>query len=218
MREHGETPRTLRAWRTERLLSTRRLADLAGTSNKTIVQLENGRQIASFVTIEKVCRVLKVEPRDVREFALALDTRAGTAINEFAEADVRTPSTHVCCVSQRPALLSLTRRLLAEETYGVTTIIGVPVTVEQIAGVRPDVLVLELGGAPSLALLRCLQRDTATSHIPIVVTGQHPQWLEAVAAELPSIQPADGTAVRIAPFNRDLRALMAAVSSAVERS
>jgi DNA-binding XRE family transcriptional regulator len=66
----------LRTWRAEQLLSTRQLAHEAGTSNKTIVQIENGRQTPTFATMAKITRVLQVEPREVTEFALALAERA----------------------------------------------------------------------------------------------------------------------------------------------
>ncbi len=76
----------LRVWRAEHLLSTRRLASEAGTSNKTIVQIENGRQTPTFATIEKITRVLQVDPREVSEFALAL---AETAWRTRHDADLR---------------------------------------------------------------------------------------------------------------------------------
>lgn len=67
--------RTLREWRAIRLLSTRALAAAAGTSNKTIVQLEHGRQLPTFRTIERLSTALHVDPSEVAEFAAAIHER-----------------------------------------------------------------------------------------------------------------------------------------------
>ena len=65
--------RTLREWRALRLLSVDELAALAGTSNKTIVQLEAGRQLPRVGTIRKLTAALKVEATEVAEFAAAIE-------------------------------------------------------------------------------------------------------------------------------------------------
>jgi DNA-binding Xre family transcriptional regulator len=212
----GAAVKTLRAWRAERLLSSRRLAELAGASNKTIVQLENGRQTASFVTIEKICRVLDVEPRDVIEFAHAINERAGiTAVEEPGDAEIRPRPTHVFCVSGATVFHTLTRRLLDTERYGITATIGVPVSSAQIACLAPDVVVLDLdtgSTGPTLVrdLLDDLQREAATSPIPIVVTGRNRQKLNDVAASLG--QP-DRPAVIVAPITPDLGELLSTLES-----
>lgn len=69
--------KSLRAWRAERLLSTRALAAKAGVSNKTIVQLENGHGVPIFRTITRLSAALGVEPGEVAEFAAAIATRGG---------------------------------------------------------------------------------------------------------------------------------------------
>ena len=71
--------RTLREWRALRLLSTRALAEKAGTSNKTIVQIENGRQLPTFRTIQRLSAALGVEPTEVEEFAAAIGERGKDA-------------------------------------------------------------------------------------------------------------------------------------------
>ncbi len=71
--------KTLREWRRERLMSLDDLAAAAGVSNKTLVQIEHGRQVPRFRTIRRLCETLKVEPRDVAEFAAALDADPGEA-------------------------------------------------------------------------------------------------------------------------------------------
>jgi transcriptional regulator with XRE-family HTH domain len=71
--------KTLREWRAERLLSIDRLADQAGTSNKTIVQIENGRQLPTFRTMQRVSGALNVAPAEIAEFAAAIEERSKDA-------------------------------------------------------------------------------------------------------------------------------------------
>ena len=68
--------KTLREWRAERLLGVKALALKSGVSNKTIVQIEHGRQVANFRTIRRLCDALAVEPGEVTEFAAAIAQRA----------------------------------------------------------------------------------------------------------------------------------------------
>lgn len=67
---------TLREWRANRLMGTKVLAARAGVSNKTIVQIEHGRQLPNFGTIQKLSQALDVEPGEVKEFAAAIQERA----------------------------------------------------------------------------------------------------------------------------------------------
>lgn len=64
--------KTLRQWRLERLMGTKALATAAGVSNKTIVQIEHGRQVPLLRTIRRISEALEVAPREVQEFADAL--------------------------------------------------------------------------------------------------------------------------------------------------
>jgi transcriptional regulator with XRE-family HTH domain len=68
--------RSLREWRAEQLLSVEELAARAGVSNKTIIQLEHGRQLATFRTIRRISGVLRVEPAEISEFAGAIAERS----------------------------------------------------------------------------------------------------------------------------------------------
>lgn len=70
---------TLREWRARRLLSSKALAASAGVSNKTIIQLEHGRQLATFRTMQRLCTALDVAPEDVEEFAAAIGERGKDA-------------------------------------------------------------------------------------------------------------------------------------------
>lgn len=204
----------LRTWRAEQLLSTRRLAAEAGTSNKTIVQIENGRQTPTFATIEKITRVLEVEPREVNEFALALAERARESIGVETSLST-TPAKHVVCVSALPSFLTIARRLLAEERYAVTSMIGVAVTADQITCLQPDLLILDLDAETpqTLELAQQLRRTASIHQMPIVGTGRHRRRLEARVAGLGD---ATGHAFTLVPFDRDLRALLAAVAASTQ--
>ena len=205
--------KTLRALRAEQLLSTRRLAMLSGASNKTIVQIENGRQTPTFATIEKISRVLRVEPGEVAEFALALAERgrAPVAGERILDASGQSAA-QLLCISPVAAFLTVARRLLEAGSYGVTTMIGVVVTAEQVACLRPAVVVLDLGSEapPTLSLLQCLRGNPATTQLPIVVTGRDRRRLEEVVAGLDA---AARQGIIVAPFDRDLGELVAAVTS-----
>jgi transcriptional regulator with XRE-family HTH domain len=69
--------RTLREWRTARLLSLDDLAAKAGVSNKTLVQIEHGRQQPRYRTMRRLCAALGIDdPRQVAEFAAVLAAAA----------------------------------------------------------------------------------------------------------------------------------------------
>ena len=67
---------TLKAWRAERLYSIQNLADRAGVSTRTIVQIEHGRQHPKPTTMRKISKALGVEPRSVVEFREAMEILA----------------------------------------------------------------------------------------------------------------------------------------------
>lgn len=71
--------KSLQQWRVSRLLGVKALAAKAGVSNKTIVEIEHGRQIARFRTIQRLSAALDVEPREVTEFARAMALASGDA-------------------------------------------------------------------------------------------------------------------------------------------
>jgi transcriptional regulator with XRE-family HTH domain len=64
--------RTLREWRIERLMSVSALAEAAGVTRKTLIDLEHGRRRPHYETIAKLSRALDVEPRQIAEFDAAL--------------------------------------------------------------------------------------------------------------------------------------------------
>ena len=69
----------LSQWRAERLMSIKALAAAAGVSNKTVVQIEHGRQLPTFRTIHRITTALGIEPGDIEEFAAAIGERGKDA-------------------------------------------------------------------------------------------------------------------------------------------
>lgn len=78
-KREGERMKPLREWRAERLLSVRALALAAGVSTKTIVQLEAGRQLPTFRTMQRLTAALDVSAGEVEEFAAAVGERGKDA-------------------------------------------------------------------------------------------------------------------------------------------
>jgi transcriptional regulator with XRE-family HTH domain len=67
--------KTLREWRTERLLSVRELALAAGVTHKTLIDLEHGRRRATYETMRGISQALGVPAPDIAEFAPVLEER-----------------------------------------------------------------------------------------------------------------------------------------------
>ncbi len=65
--------RTLKESRAERLLTVRALAERAGVAPSTVYLIENGRSVPRFDVIRKLCAALEAEPREVTEFAAAIE-------------------------------------------------------------------------------------------------------------------------------------------------
>lgn len=62
----------LRDVRRGKLISIEGLADKAGVSTKTIVEIELGRSVPRLRTIKKLSEALEVDPTSVEEFSLAI--------------------------------------------------------------------------------------------------------------------------------------------------
>lgn len=69
----------LRDWRTERLLSVRELAQAAGVTHTTLIQLEHGRQRPHYATMRRIAEALGVPATEITEFAAALKERRADA-------------------------------------------------------------------------------------------------------------------------------------------
>jgi transcriptional regulator with XRE-family HTH domain len=68
--------KTLREWRAEKLISSKGLAARSGVSNKTILGIENQRQVPTFRTMDRLSDALQIEPAAIKEFVDALKRRA----------------------------------------------------------------------------------------------------------------------------------------------
>ncbi len=206
----------LRAWRAERLLSTRRLSALSGVGHRTIVQIEHGRQTPTFVTIEKLARTLQVEPQQVTEFATALEVRSVSSRVVSSEATSATPAAAtIACISSGAAFLTITRRLFGEGRYGILAMIGMTVTAEQIASMRPAVVVLDLGaaGSPMLDLIRAMRQNPVTAQLPIVVTGRS---MSNLLDSIMDLGADERLQVIPVPIDAGLRGLSGAVATLVD--
>lgn len=59
--------------RRRRFLTVRDLAQKAGVSSRTVMDLEHGRTLPQLRTIQKLANVLDVDPLDVEEFAQVIE-------------------------------------------------------------------------------------------------------------------------------------------------
>lgn len=77
--------RSLRAWRAERLLSTKKLSSLTRVSNKTILDIEHRKRVPTFRTIQRLSEALEVEPKEVTEFFEAISRRSQDPLPDSVE-------------------------------------------------------------------------------------------------------------------------------------
>ena len=64
---------TLKEARAERLLTVRELAERAGVAFSTVHLIETGKSVPRFAVIQKLSAALGVEPREIAEFATAIE-------------------------------------------------------------------------------------------------------------------------------------------------
>ena len=104
---------------------------------------------------------------------------------------------HVVVVSDAPVVLRLVRRLLQDERYNVTTTNYVPQTFEQIGGLAPDLILVDLaaGRRGGWDLLERLQAGAATRGIPVIVTSTDQQLLDRARGDA-AHAGADGVMMR----------------------
>ncbi|HLI50424.1 MAG TPA: response regulator [Thermomicrobiaceae bacterium] len=119
---------------------------------------------------------------------------------------------HVFVIDGSVDILSMIRELLQDERYNVTTTNFVPRTWEQIAGLQPDLLMVDLvaGYRVGWDLLERLQLETLTRNIPVIVFSTDAKLLRRAE------QQADrfgGQRFIIKPF--DVDELLAAVNELV---
>ena len=92
---------------------------------------------------------------------------------------------HVFAVNGALEFLDILRELLEDEHYNITTTNYVPNTYDQIAALKPDLLLLDLvvGVRAGWDLLQRLVKESATRRIPVVVFSTDPTILEEVQAQ-----------------------------------
>jgi len=64
---------TLREARAARLLTVRALAERAGVAFSTVHLIETGKSVPRFDAIQKIAAALGAEPREIAEFAAAIE-------------------------------------------------------------------------------------------------------------------------------------------------
>jgi len=92
---------------------------------------------------------------------------------------------HIFAVNSAPEFLDLVRELLQDEHFNVTTTNYVPRTFEQIAGLKPDLLLIDLvvGIEAGWDLLARLEAEALTQGTPVIVTSTDPALLERAEAQ-----------------------------------
>lgn len=92
---------------------------------------------------------------------------------------------HVFVVNGSPVFLDLMRMFLQEEDYNVTTTNFVPRTFEQISGLQPDLLIIDLAVKETAGwtLLERLKQDALTHEIPVIVVSTTRANLAKVEAD-----------------------------------
>lgn len=101
----------LRALRLKRLLSVHRLAEAAGVSNRTVLDIEHGKVRPQLRTIGRLSEALGVTPTDVLEFAPVVGGDRWAA-ETFAQADRNLEEAGV------PNAFALLTRLAIDEAFG----------------------------------------------------------------------------------------------------
>jgi len=92
---------------------------------------------------------------------------------------------HVMVINGAPVFLNLMRELLQDERYNVTTSNFVPTSFDQIAGMRPSLLIIDLA-VHQLAgwdLLERLALEAMTRDLPVIVVSTDPRLLERAEAD-----------------------------------
>ncbi|HEX5166992.1 MAG TPA: response regulator [Thermomicrobiales bacterium] len=109
---------------------------------------------------------------------------------------------HIFVVNGSPMFLDLMRMVLQDEHYNVTTTNFVPRTFEQIIGLQPDLLIVDLAvkEMAGWTLLERLKQEAQTHEIPVIVVSTTPGHLEKAEAES---ERYSGQLYVAKPFNLD---------------
>lgn len=90
------------------------------------------------------------------------------------------PAHTIAIVNSDPALLSLLDELFTETNYTVKTYLTDPLTYPALQILQPDLIILDVGMQASAAgwpLLKLLQFDPSTMHIPVLVSTVDHQFV-----------------------------------------
>lgn len=115
---------------------------------------------------------------------------------------------HIFVVNGSETILELLREILRDERYRVTATNFAPRTFDDIAGLDPELLIIDLaaGQRTGWALLDRLRTDALTRGIPVIVTSTQQTSLDRVADDAGRY---GGQYLQILPF--DLDELLAAI-------
>jgi DNA-binding response OmpR family regulator len=115
---------------------------------------------------------------------------------------VRMNRKHIVVVNGAPLFLDLMRLFLNDQNYNVTTTNFVPRTFDQIGGLQPDLLIIDLtiGQQAGWDLLERLRLDALTHSIPVIVVSTMPHLLEQARADADRF---GGQLFLSKPFNLD---------------
>jgi CheY-like chemotaxis protein len=89
---------------------------------------------------------------------------------------------HIFVINHDPEFLEVIRILLQDDQYNVTTTNYAPRTWDQIAALRPSLLLIDLSPRSQVGweLLERVRDAASTSGIPIIVTSTDPRIIERV--------------------------------------
>ena len=92
---------------------------------------------------------------------------------------------HVFAVNGSPEFLDVIREMFQDESYNVTTTNFVPETLDQVAALQPDLLLIDLvfRSRAGWELLERLRADALTRCIPVIVTSTDRDMLEYAEAD-----------------------------------
>ena len=93
---------------------------------------------------------------------------------------------HVFAINGSPEFLDIIRELLQGEQYNVTTTNYVPRTFQQIAALRPDLIILDLVARQPVGqeLLERLHAEAQTLGIPVLLVSTSQRLIDEVASDV----------------------------------
>lgn len=122
---------------------------------------------------------------------------------------------HILALDDSPAILTLYQELLGDERYRVSTGSYASYDLDQIATVRPDVVILDFMWGDSMdpvSALEALRADSRINTIPLVLCTGAQRQVEPIRPQLEEM----GVQVVSKPF--DIDALLRAVAQSLARA